>query len=71
MCLAQGPERSDPGEALTRHLSVSSQALYHLATALPATFNATCELGIINQYMKYRIVLILYIKLCTCPRTSK
>ena len=31
MCLAQGPQRSDPGKALTRHLSVSSQALYHLA----------------------------------------
>ena len=36
-----------------------------------ATFNATCDLGIINQNMKYRIVLILYIKFCTCPRTSK
>ena len=36
MCLAQGPQRSDAGEALTRGLSVSSQALYHWATALPA-----------------------------------
>ena len=35
MCLAQGPQRSDVGEAWTRGLSVSSQALYHWATALP------------------------------------
>ena len=28
MCLAQGPQRSDAGEARTRGLSVSSQALY-------------------------------------------
>ena len=35
MCLAQGPQRSDAGEARTRAPSVSSQALYHLATALP------------------------------------
>ena len=35
MCLAQGPQRSDAGEALTRCPLVSSQALYHWATALP------------------------------------
>ena len=35
MCLAQGPQRSDAGEARTRGLSVSSQALYHWATLLP------------------------------------
>ena len=35
MCLAQGPHRSDVGEARTRDPSVSSQALYHWATALP------------------------------------
>ena len=35
MCFAQGPQRSDAGEARTRGPSVSSQALYHLATALP------------------------------------
>ena len=28
MCLAQGPQRSDAGEARTRSLSVLSQALY-------------------------------------------
>ena len=37
MCLAQGPQRSDAGEARTRGPSVSSQALYHWATALPVT----------------------------------
>ena len=36
MCLAQGPQHSDLGEARTRGPSVSSQALYHGATALPA-----------------------------------
>ena len=35
MCLAQGPQRSDAGEARTRGPSISSQALYHWATALP------------------------------------
>ena len=37
MWLAQGPQRSDDGEARTRGPSVSSQALYHWATALPIT----------------------------------
>ena len=35
MCLAQGPQCNDIGEAWTRHPLVSSQALYHWATALP------------------------------------
>ena len=35
MCLAQRPQRSDAGEAWTHCPSVSSQALYHWATALP------------------------------------
>ena len=39
MCLAQGPQRSDAGEAGTRGHSVSSQALYHRATALPETYS--------------------------------
>ena len=34
MCLAQGPQRTDAGEAQTSNPSVSSQALYHWATAL-------------------------------------
>ena len=36
MCLAQGQQRSDAGEAQTRDPSVSSQALCHWATVLPA-----------------------------------
>ena len=35
MCLAQGPQHSDAGEARPRGPSVSSQALNHWATALP------------------------------------
>ena len=35
MCLAQGPQRSDSGEAQNRGPLVSSQALYHWATLLP------------------------------------
>ena len=38
MCLAQGPQCSDAGEAQTRGPSALSQALYHYATALPAYF---------------------------------
>ena len=47
MCLAQGPQRSDAGEARTRGPSVSSQALYHWATALP-----------IQTYVRETIVLM-------------
>ena len=35
MCLAQGQQRSDTGEARTPGPSASSQALYHWATTLP------------------------------------
>ena len=35
MCLALGPQRSDAGEARTCGPSVSGQALYYWATALP------------------------------------
>ena len=35
MCLAEGPQRSEAGEARTRGPSVSSQVIYHWATALP------------------------------------
>ena len=42
MCLAQGPQRSDADEARTRDPAVSSQALYHWATALPSlTYDGT------------------------------
>ena len=35
MCLAQRPQRSNAGEAQNHGPSVSSQALYHWATAIP------------------------------------
>ena len=38
MCLAQVPQRSDAHESRTPDPSVSSQALYHWATAPPETF---------------------------------
>ena len=38
MCLAQGPQRSDAGEARTRGFSVSSQALNRWARALPGEY---------------------------------
>ena len=48
MCLAKWPQRSDAGVAWTRGPSVSSQALYHWATALP-TDNVT-------MYITYSLV---------------
>ena len=46
MCLAQEPQCSDAGEAQTSDPSVSSQALYYWATALPTL----CELWIYFSY---------------------
>ena len=43
MCLAQGPQRSDAGEALTGGPSVLSHALYHWATALPKAVTKALE----------------------------
>ena len=45
MCLAQKPQCSDAGEARPRGPSVSSQALYHLATALPRVLNRILNTG--------------------------
>ena len=53
MCLAQGPQRSDASDAGTRGLSVSSQALYHWATALPNTQEAK------SSVFKFKIWLLL------------
>ena len=59
MCLAQGPQRSDAGEARTRGLSVSSQALYHWATALPSSrlWCLTVSLFLSNWYPGSGVVL--------------
>ena len=54
MCLAQGPQRSDAGEARTRGPSVSSQALYHWATALPQfTLTYKADLFISESFQDY------------------
>ena len=50
MCLAQGPQRSDAGEARTSGLSVSSQALYHWATSLP-----------VIQFISIKIITTVYL----------
>ena len=55
MCLAQGPQCSDAGEARTRGPSVSSQALYHWATALPPIF------GCFGQSLKVIMYALLYV----------
>ena len=57
MCLAQGPQRSDAGEAQTRGPSVSSQALYHWATALPVGD------GI---WQKFKLIRAFIVILVTC-----
>ena len=61
MCLAQGPQRSDTGEARTRGPSVSSQALYHWATALPIyTGKSPLEAPIIlwaTETVPYQLIL--------------
>ena len=58
MCLAQGPQLSDAGEALTRGLSVSSQELYHGATALPKFyfFDVHNTSPVIQLYQRYHKV---------------
>ena len=52
MCFAQGPQRSDAGEARTRGSSVSSQALNQRATTLHYTSNITNDLGEGEMNMK-------------------
>ena len=44
MCLAQGPQRSDAGEAWTRGPSVSSQALYHWSSHCTPYLAEYCSL---------------------------
>ena len=67
MCLALGPQRSDAGEARTCGPSVSSQALYHRATALPRStsenvdiFTARNEIYLVFAKKKVNFLFILY-----------
>ena len=50
MCLAQGPQRSDAGEARSRGPSVSSQALYHWATALLINIFYICRISYMHLF---------------------
>ena len=55
MCLRSRTQHSDTGEARTHGLSVSSQALYHWATALP-------EYAYGSEY----VMLDLLLEACNC-----
>ena len=65
MCLAQGPQRSDAGEARTQGPLVSSQALYHWATALSLTSNYF-ETGPVVYEMLILCMLDTFFKLFCC-----
>ena len=60
MCLAQGQQRSDAGEARTCGPSVSSQALYDWATALPNEFNKFNNTGAQMLDCTYHMTLKLF-----------
>ena len=68
MCVAQGPRRSDASEARTRGLSVSSQALYLWATALPKSDNKTYPLiqfkfgTVYIRFRKEELLMALFLK---------
>ena len=79
MCLAQGPQRSDAGKARTRDPSVSSQALYHWATALPdisvvywlkAAYSVTFDIFrkiyfLFKSFVKVELIYVFTINLFT------
>ena len=56
MRLDKGPQCNDAGEARTRSLSVSSQALYHWATALPFQDKGFLECVWIYMQQTYKYV---------------
>ena len=65
MCLAQEPQHSDAGEARTHGLSISSQALYHWATALPWSDGMTSSTP--RDTVRQIKVLLWY---CVCIKRS-
>ena len=72
MCLAQGPQRSDAGEVRTRGPSVSSQALYYWATALPK-MSCSPPVRPAFHFVRYAVAILLeqvivYILLALRPR---
>ena len=60
MYLAQRPQRNDAGESRTRCPSVSSQALYPWAYALPVPNNGVFQM----YYVRLDIVLVNLKRLC-------
>ena len=56
MCLAQGPQCSDAGEARTRSPSVSSQAFYHRVTALPFQILLTGKEQYYSNHLKNAVL---------------
>ena len=73
MCLAQGPQRSDAGEAQAYGLSFSSQAFYHWATALPVKCNVNDIIMGLNQYLQeinYFCILHDYLANLNCWSTT-
>ena len=76
MCLAQGPQRSDTGEARTRSLSVSSQALYHCALYVIAqcdsqVFAAVCGLqNLVDNGCARVYVLLITLFFVACILTT-
>ena len=65
MCLAQGPQRSDAGEARTHGPSVLSQAPYQWATALPCYFKMKKKAKALGLcfYCSYFIIFVKYLDL--------
>ena len=76
MCLAQGPQCSDAGEARTCGPSVSSHALYHCATTLPSCCIFVCNVhysfcvytASTNSFCLCIVTLILLFICMQCPR---
>ena len=63
MCLAQGPQRSDAGEARTHGPSVLSQGLYHWATALPLLYLWVNQ-GTYDNFYLFVLLLLKYNTIC-------
>ena len=68
MCLAQGPQCSEAGEARTCGPSVSSQALYHWATALPKFVNV--HILLIKPLFRWICIYPFWKKVCDLIRFS-
>ena len=61
MCLSQGPQRSDAGEARTRSPSVTSQALCYRARHTPLFNNFD-----VYRVDVYQLLVVYYIQIKHC-----